>query len=104
MSEAKRPAGWTREAYLEWEARQPVRYELVDGSGGCGTHRGGMGLRRIYRAERECRLRLDGSRLLSSPWGLDGGLPRGRPLRLAATTLVRTSIVIRVARHDEPPH
>ncbi len=55
-----------------------LRYELVDGSGGCGTHRGGMGLRRVYRAERECRLRLDGSRLLSSPWGLEGGLAGGR--------------------------
>jgi Uma2 family endonuclease len=30
MSEAKRPAGWTWEAYLEWEVRQPIRYELVD--------------------------------------------------------------------------
>ena len=55
-----------------------MRYELVDGSGGCGAYRGGMGLRRVYRAERDCRLRLDGSRLMSSPWGLDGGLPGGR--------------------------
>jgi Uma2 family endonuclease len=31
MSEAKLQAGWTWEAYLEWEARQPIRYELVDG-------------------------------------------------------------------------
>ncbi len=31
MSEARRPAAWTWEAYLEWEAHQPVRYELVDG-------------------------------------------------------------------------
>ena len=44
-----------------------LRYELVDGSGGCGTHRGGMGLRRVYRAEAECRLRVDGSRLRSAP-------------------------------------
>ena len=28
-----------------------LRYELVDGSGGPGTYRGGMGLRRVYRAE-----------------------------------------------------
>ena len=54
-----------------------LRYELVDGSGGCGTHRGGMGLRRVYRAEAECRLRVDGSRLRSAPWGLAGGLPGG---------------------------
>jgi N-methylhydantoinase B len=55
-----------------------LRYELVDGSGGVGRHRGGMGLRRVYRAEAECRLRLDGSRLYTPPWGLDGGAPGGR--------------------------
>lgn len=31
MSEAKRDAAWTWDAYLEWEARQPRRHELVDG-------------------------------------------------------------------------
>jgi N-methylhydantoinase B len=55
-----------------------LRYELVDGSGGPGTQRGGMGLRRVYRAEADCRLRLDGSRLRSAPWGLAGGLPGGQ--------------------------
>ena len=52
-----------------------LRYELVDGSGGVGRQRGGMALRRVYRAESECRLRLDGARLQSAPWGLDGGQP-----------------------------
>jgi N-methylhydantoinase B len=51
-----------------------LRYELVDGSGGVGAQRGGMGLRRVYRAEADCQLRLDGSRLRSAPWGLAGGL------------------------------
>jgi len=55
-----------------------LRYELVDGSGGCGKFRGGMGLRRVYRAEAECRLRVDSSRLRSTPWGLAGGLPGGK--------------------------
>jgi N-methylhydantoinase B len=55
-----------------------LRYELVDGSGGPGRFRGGMGLRRVYRAEAECRLRVDGARLRSAPWGLAGGLPGGR--------------------------
>src|SRR5215211_4789107 len=55
-----------------------LRYELVDGSGGPGTYRGGMGLRRVYRAEAECRVGLDGSRLHSPPWGLAGGLPGGK--------------------------
>ena len=54
-----------------------LRYELVDGSGGAGRSRGGMGLRRAYRAEAECHLRLDGSRLLTLPWGLEGGHPGG---------------------------
>ena len=55
-----------------------LRYELVNGSGGAGRHRGGMGLRRVYRAEAECRVRLDGSRLGSAPWGLAGGLAGGK--------------------------
>ncbi|NKC32873.1 hydantoinase B/oxoprolinase family protein [Falsiroseomonas selenitidurans] len=55
-----------------------LRYELVEGSGGAGRQRGGMGLRRVYRAEAECRLRLDGSRFASAPWGLEGGGPGGR--------------------------
>jgi N-methylhydantoinase B len=55
-----------------------LRYELVDGSGGAGQQRGGMGLRRIYRAESPSRLRMNGSRVLSAPWGLEGGLPGGK--------------------------
>jgi N-methylhydantoinase B len=55
-----------------------LRYELVNGSGGPGRFRGGMGLRRVYRAEADCRLRVDGSRLRSAPWGLAGALPGGR--------------------------
>ncbi len=55
-----------------------LRYELVDGSGGAGQQRGGMGLRRIYRAEEPSRLRVGGSRLQSAPWGLAGGLPGGK--------------------------
>jgi N-methylhydantoinase B len=54
-----------------------LRYELVENSGGPGKFRGGMGLRRVYRAEAECRLRLDVSRLRSQSWGLFGGLPGG---------------------------
>lgn len=50
-----------------------LRYELVDGSGGDGRQRGGMGLRRVYRAEAPCRLNVDNSRLTSRPWGLAGG-------------------------------
>jgi N-methylhydantoinase B len=64
---------------LEVEYPLTVRcYELVDGSGGAGRFRGGMGLRRVYRAEADCHLRVDGSRLFTPPWGLDGGEAGGR--------------------------
>ena len=36
-----------------------------------------MGLRRVYRAEAPCRVRVDGARFLSAPWGLAGGQPGG---------------------------
>jgi len=55
-----------------------MRYELVDGSGGAGEYRGGMGLRRVYRANHDCRVRVDIARRLSNPWGLFGGEPGGR--------------------------
>jgi N-methylhydantoinase B len=50
-----------------------LRYELVEGSGGTGKYRGGMGLRRVYRAEADCLIRLIGSRMMTVPWGLFGG-------------------------------
>jgi N-methylhydantoinase B len=53
------------------------RYELIDGSGGTGRHRGGMGLRRIYRATEDCMVAVDISRNLSRSWGLEGGGPGG---------------------------
>ena len=50
-----------------------LRHELAKDSGGAGKFRGGMGIRRVYRVERECRLAVDGSRIGSRPWGLEGG-------------------------------
>ncbi len=50
-----------------------LRYELIPDSAGAGRMRGGMGIRRNYRVERACRLNLEASRWMSSPWGLDGG-------------------------------
>jgi N-methylhydantoinase B len=58
------------------EAEYPLsllRYELVDGSGGVGKFRGGMGLRRSFRVDAPCRLELQGARFTSAPWGLFGG-------------------------------
>ena len=51
------------------------RYELADDSGGAGTWRGGMGMRRQVRiAHDDCAVAINHSRALSSPWGLcDGG-------------------------------
>lgn len=54
-----------------------LRYELVEGSGGAGAFRGGMGLRRVYRADEDCRVRVDVSRVASRSWGLLGGGPGG---------------------------
>ena len=74
----------TNTSNLPVEALEPeypltlLRYELVDGSGGAGTWRGGMGLRRVYRAEAACRMGIDIARILSAPWGLEGGQPGGR--------------------------
>ena len=54
-----------------------LRYELVDGSGGAGPYRGGMGLRRVYQATHDCRVRVDITRQRSQSWGLFGGGPGG---------------------------
>jgi N-methylhydantoinase B len=58
---------------------QVERYELVRDSGGCGRWRGGMGmLRKIKILDHECRVDARGTRRLTSPWGLFGGLDGGR--------------------------
>jgi N-methylhydantoinase B len=50
------------------------RYELIPDSGGIGTYRGGLGLRREYRVlAADNRLRTKGDRHRSSAWGLAGG-------------------------------
>ena len=57
------------------------RYELASGTGGSGRHRGGMAIRRSVRVEgHQAAFGGSTSRRLSSPWGLDGGLPGGRAL------------------------
>jgi len=55
-----------------------LRYELVADSGGVGQYRGGMGLRRVYQATYDCRVRVDLSRQRSRSWGLFGGGPGAR--------------------------
>jgi len=55
------------------------RYELIDGSGGAGRFRGGMGIRRSLRLlSREADFSSHGDRHTIPPWGLFGG-QEGRP-------------------------
>ena len=50
------------------------RYELIDGSGGAGTWRGGLGLRRVYRGlGHTVTFSGQGERAVHPPWGLFGG-------------------------------
>ena len=50
------------------------RYELVPDSGGAGTWRGGLGLRRVYRPlGHTVTFSGQGERFVSKPWGLMGG-------------------------------
>ncbi|MDA0340331.1 MAG: hydantoinase B/oxoprolinase family protein [Proteobacteria bacterium] len=54
------------------------RYELIDGSGGAGAWRGGLGLRRVYRGlDHTVTFSGQGERAVHPPWGLFGGQPGG---------------------------
>ena len=56
-----------------------VEYALVEGSGGSGRHRGGLGLRRtIEILGHEARFLGTTERARIAPWGLFGGGPGGR--------------------------
>lgn len=72
-----------------------MRYELVDGSGGAGRFRGGMAIRRVYRADHDCHVRVDGARILSAPWGLSGGLAGGMASVSASAPLNHGSGMLR---------
>jgi N-methylhydantoinase B len=55
------------------------RYELVQGSGGRGTFRGGMGIRRDIRIiGHQAELSTHADRQRFAPWGLQGGGPGAR--------------------------
>ena len=64
------------------ERRFPIRmerYEYCADSGGAGTHRGGLGVRRDYRViDHGAQLSILGNRALVAPWGLDGGGEGGK--------------------------
>lgn len=65
------------EAEYQWRME---RCELVPDSGGAGTFRGGLGMRRDYRLlldEADVGLYGDQGHADTAPWGLAGGLPGG---------------------------
>jgi N-methylhydantoinase B len=61
------------------------RYELREGTGGAGLHRGGDGIVREYRFDDAATVSLVTERRRFQPWGLAGGEP-GAPGR---NTLIR---------------
>jgi N-methylhydantoinase B len=52
-------------------------YSLIPDSGGAGTYRGGLGLRRVVRPLAPCLFNGVGERFRHRPWGLFGGGPGG---------------------------
>lgn len=65
-------------------------YALRDGSGGSGRHRGGDGIRRVYRFLAPATVTINSERRCSAPYGLQGGEP-GQPGR---NVLVRGGVEI----------
>src|SRR6201996_5712512 len=58
-------------------------YALVPDSGGAGTHRGGLGVRRVWRVlQNQAHAAVCCERTVTPPFGLAGGLP-GAPARLS---------------------
>jgi N-methylhydantoinase B len=60
------------------ETLYPYRVEemsLWPDSGGPGTFRGGLGIRKVYRMLEACNLRVDFDRQQCPPWGVHGGEP-----------------------------
>jgi N-methylhydantoinase B len=63
------------------ETKDPViieRYELIQDSGGAGTFRGGLGVRRDYRLQADARVISTLERCTSPHWGMEGGTPGQR--------------------------
>jgi N-methylhydantoinase B len=69
--------GDTRTLPIELQEQiYPLRIEemsLWQDSGGAGTFRGGLGIRKVYRVLEPCNLRVDFDRRHCPPWGVAGG-------------------------------
>jgi N-methylhydantoinase B len=77
------------------------RYELVNGSGGAGEYRGGLGIHRRVRIEHDdCQCEVGMSRMLSEPWGLRGGMPGVSARMEKNDVVVPTGDMVRLERGD----
>ena len=81
------------------------RYELIDGSGGAGTWRGGLGLRRVYRGlGHQLTFSGQGERAVHPPWGLFGGHCGGTgSIALLHDSGVREELAIKPASLEVAP-
>jgi N-methylhydantoinase B len=81
------------------------RYELVEGSGGAGKWRGGLGLRRVYRGiDHTLTFSGQGERAVTAPWGLFGGMGGGTgAISLLYDNGTRKNLAIKPASLDVEP-
>jgi Uma2 family endonuclease len=105
MSEAKQQPRWTWEAYLDWEARQPMRYELVDGQVYAMAERSaehdtiGDNLRVVLHTQlrgKRCRPHGPDLKVSWQGWPLPGRAGRLRPARAWGAASSRAGAVFEV--------
>ena len=85
------------------EASLPLRidrYELRNGSGGAGQHRGGEGVRRVYRAMEPCTVTLLTERRRLAPRGAHGGGDGERGRNATPSTDLPPKCRVELARGD----
>jgi N-methylhydantoinase B len=58
------------------------RYEVVQDSGGAGKHRGGNGVDQVYRFTADGEISIHDDRWLTYPWGVIGGKPGQRGMKI----------------------
>ncbi|MDX1995423.1 MAG: hydantoinase B/oxoprolinase family protein [bacterium] len=89
------------------ESALPLRvraYQLRDGSGGAGQHRGGDGIRRVYEFTSPAAVTLNSERRIIAPYGLEGGEPgqkgsgaiNGAPIHAKHTLRVQPGDVLTI--------
>ncbi len=88
------------------EEEYPVvveEYSLRSDSCGLGEHRGGLGIRRVYRLLAPAKASIAGSRVWTRPWGLAGGEPGSRADYRVVRRDGRTEILPPLAMVDLKP-